>query len=165
VCDPRGFSPDKARRHVSGCSWHAPASPPNWGILEIWLVLRQSMCSSLPFYGASPERAKGRYSPAMDRGRAEVTLHGHRDATMIRLAYRHGLRASELCDLRWDHGCPSLLPLNDRLRLPSDALASAVLHLGAVLVLSLRLFAKRRLGSPTSGTLSLGFFPDLGSHC
>jgi integrase len=27
---------------------------------------------------------------------------GHRDTTMILLAYRHGLRASELCDLRWD---------------------------------------------------------------
>jgi integrase len=26
----------------------------------------------------------------------------HRDATMILLAYRHGLRASELTDLRWD---------------------------------------------------------------
>src|SRR6266699_6794242 len=26
---------------------------------------------------------------------------GHRDATMILLAYRHGLRASELCDLQW----------------------------------------------------------------
>ena len=28
--------------------------------------------------------------------------HGHRDATMILLAFRHGLRASELCSLRWD---------------------------------------------------------------
>jgi len=27
--------------------------------------------------------------------------HGHRDATMILVAYRHGLRASELCDLQW----------------------------------------------------------------
>ena len=27
---------------------------------------------------------------------------GHRDATMIAMAYRHGLRASELADLRWD---------------------------------------------------------------
>src|ERR1700722_3659226 len=27
---------------------------------------------------------------------------GHRDATMVLLAYRHGLRASELIDLRWD---------------------------------------------------------------
>ena len=26
----------------------------------------------------------------------------HRDATMILVAYRHGLRVSELCDLRWD---------------------------------------------------------------
>jgi integrase len=28
--------------------------------------------------------------------------HGHRDATAILLAYRHGLRASELVGLRWD---------------------------------------------------------------
>ena len=27
---------------------------------------------------------------------------GHRDATMVLVAYRHGLRASELVDLRWD---------------------------------------------------------------
>ena len=27
---------------------------------------------------------------------------GHRDATMLLVAYRHGLRASELIDLRWD---------------------------------------------------------------
>src|SRR5262245_25894744 len=27
--------------------------------------------------------------------------YGHRDATMILLAFRHGLRASELCSLRW----------------------------------------------------------------
>jgi type 1 fimbriae regulatory protein FimE len=28
--------------------------------------------------------------------------YGHRDATMILIAYRHGLRVSELCALRWD---------------------------------------------------------------
>ena len=27
---------------------------------------------------------------------------GHRDATMVLIAYRHGLRVSELVDLRWD---------------------------------------------------------------
>jgi type 1 fimbriae regulatory protein FimB/type 1 fimbriae regulatory protein FimE len=36
-------------------------------------------------------------SVARKRGR-----HGHRDATMILLGYRHGLRATELCSLRWD---------------------------------------------------------------
>jgi type 1 fimbriae regulatory protein FimB/type 1 fimbriae regulatory protein FimE len=57
---------------------------------------------------------------------------GHRDATMILVAYRHGLRASEVVDLRWDqiefrtanlhvrrvkHGTPSTHPiLGDELR-------------------------------------------------
>jgi integrase len=30
--------------------------------------------------------------------------YGHRDATMILIGYRHGLRASELCDLQWSQG-------------------------------------------------------------
>jgi type 1 fimbriae regulatory protein FimE len=34
---------------------------------------------------------------ARKRGR-----YGHRDATIIFVAYRHGLRAGELCSLRWD---------------------------------------------------------------
>ena len=52
--------------------------------------------------------------------------YGHRDATMILIAYRHGLRVGELCALRWDqvdfgqgflhvarlkHGVPSVHPL------------------------------------------------------
>ncbi len=32
---------------------------------------------------------------------AKQNRHGHRDATMILIAYRHGLRAAEACDLRW----------------------------------------------------------------
>jgi site-specific recombinase XerD len=54
---------------------------------------------------------------------------GHRDSTMILLAYRHGLRAAELVDLRWDQidftqavlhvrrvkkGSPSTHPLTGR---------------------------------------------------
>jgi len=31
----------------------------------------------------------------------ESSRYGHRDATMILIGYRHGLRASELCDLQW----------------------------------------------------------------
>ena len=31
----------------------------------------------------------------------KVSRYGHRDATMILIGYRHGLRAGELCDLQW----------------------------------------------------------------
>ena len=33
---------------------------------------------------------------------AKDNRYGHRDTTMILVAYRHGLRASEVCDLRWE---------------------------------------------------------------
>jgi type 1 fimbriae regulatory protein FimB/type 1 fimbriae regulatory protein FimE len=32
----------------------------------------------------------------------QVGRHGHRDATIVLIAYRHALRVSELCALRWD---------------------------------------------------------------
>ena len=32
---------------------------------------------------------------------AKGNRHGHRDATMILIGFRHGLRVSELCDLQW----------------------------------------------------------------
>jgi type 1 fimbriae regulatory protein FimB/type 1 fimbriae regulatory protein FimE len=32
---------------------------------------------------------------------AKANRHGHRDATMILVAFRHALRASELCELEW----------------------------------------------------------------
>ena len=43
---------------------------------------------------------------------------GHRDATMILIGYRHGLRASELCDLQWSQvelstGALRSIPLTD----------------------------------------------------
>ena len=33
---------------------------------------------------------------------AKNNRYGHRDALMVLLAYRHGLRAAELVDLRWE---------------------------------------------------------------
>jgi len=49
---------------------------------------------------------------------AKANRQGHRDATMILIAFRHGLRAAELVDLRWDQidlgrnaGTRSRLPL------------------------------------------------------
>jgi integrase len=63
---------------------------------------------------------------------AKQNRHGHRDATMILVCYRHGFRAAEICDLRWSqidfeqarlhvrrakHGTPSVQPLQgDELR-------------------------------------------------
>jgi integrase len=35
-------------------------------------------------------------------GAAKRNRHGHRDATMVLVAYRHGLRAAEVVDLRWE---------------------------------------------------------------
>jgi integrase len=32
---------------------------------------------------------------------AKANRHGHRDALKVLLAYRHGLRAAEVVDLRW----------------------------------------------------------------
>ena len=43
------------------------------------------------------EREVGRLIKAMKGNR-----WGHRDATMVLMAFRHGLRAAELVDLRWD---------------------------------------------------------------
>jgi integrase len=58
---------------------------------------------------------------------ARKNRYGHRDATMILIAFRHGLRASEVADLRWDQvdfnsgvlhirrvkqGTPSVHPVN-----------------------------------------------------
>ena len=33
---------------------------------------------------------------------ARKMRHGHRDSTMLLIAYRHGFRAAEICDLRWE---------------------------------------------------------------
>lgn len=44
-----------------------------------------------------PHEVEELIAVAKKRGR-----YGHRDATMILLAYRHGLRVSELCAVRWE---------------------------------------------------------------
>ena len=45
----------------------------------------------------TPEEVQRLINAARDIGR-----HGHRDATLILIAYRHGLRVSELISIRWD---------------------------------------------------------------
>ena len=60
---------------------------------------------------------------------AKTNRYGQRDALIVLLAFRHGLRAAEVCDLRWEqvdfktaslhvrrlkNGVPSTHPLTDR---------------------------------------------------
>src|SRR5262245_27223279 len=58
------------------------------------------------------EREVQRLMKATGRNR-----YGHRDATMILLAFRHGLRASELCSLRWEQ-VPGYTSLGSRAAYP-----------------------------------------------
>jgi len=71
--------------------------------------------------GISPTAEKPRVNPGRQVNRAYRTRehltpdevaklieaakqgrYGHRDAAMLLITYRHGLRASEVCDLQWD---------------------------------------------------------------
>ena len=76
-----------------------------------------------PAHPGAPDRVE-RLIKAVGENR-----YGHRDATMILIAFRHGLRVSEVCDLRWDqadfaqavlhvrrakNGTPSTHPLTGR---------------------------------------------------
>jgi integrase len=60
--------------------------------------VRQKAC---PFRPASVNIAgEGKHEALIEAARGN--RYGHRDSTMILLTYRHGLRAAEVCDLRWD---------------------------------------------------------------
>ena len=82
---------------------------------------RQHNSARRPREYLTPAEVEMLITRARKRGR-----YGHRDATMILVAYRHGLRVGELCALTWDqvdfgqgllhvarlkHGVPSVHPL------------------------------------------------------
>jgi len=91
----------------------------------------------------------------------KVSRYGHRDATMILIGYRHGLRAGELCDLQWHQvelsagrlhvrrskrGTPSVHPLDN-----VSAAERSIIRRAATLTVELeRLEAKFALAGEAS---------------
>ena len=63
-------------------------------------VAFSTVCGFSETSSASPPFTDAEVAALADA--AKGNRWGHRDATMIAMAYRHGLRASELADLRWD---------------------------------------------------------------
>src|SRR5215471_5420624 len=51
--------------------------------------------------GRTREYLTGREIERLMAAARKYGRYGHRDATMILITYRHGLRASEVCDLQW----------------------------------------------------------------
>src|SRR5262249_41489565 len=55
----------------------------------------------LKFLGSHPRVPDDGRDRALDAAAGKSSRYGHRAATMILIGYRHGSRASELCDLQW----------------------------------------------------------------
>jgi integrase len=72
-------------------------------IRRAFLMAKQRAIASAP--STENFTVKRRYLTEREIARlieaAKSNRHGHRDATMILVAYRHGFRASEVCDLQW----------------------------------------------------------------
>jgi type 1 fimbriae regulatory protein FimB/type 1 fimbriae regulatory protein FimE len=92
------------------------SQPPHWEALR--MAVNTNLTLVVPTteeQTVAPDMARRRPNSEL-RSREHLTLdeverlvaaakdgrHGHRDATMLLVAYRHGLRASELTDLLWD---------------------------------------------------------------
>jgi type 1 fimbriae regulatory protein FimB/type 1 fimbriae regulatory protein FimE len=70
----------------------------SWLLCLILLHLKKSRTlKNEHFLHLLPNEVEAMIKAAKGTGR-----HGHRDATLILLAYRHGLRVSELVALRWE---------------------------------------------------------------
>jgi integrase len=78
-----------AERAASACVRKAFACTGDWTTVTTWplAMTREYLTTAEIERLMAAARKSSRY--------------GHRDATMILIGYRHGLRTSELCDLQW----------------------------------------------------------------
>lgn len=88
-----------------------PGTVENWRIVEVAFKpsnprFRESLAKPPRKPRNAARRSREFLTPAeVDRlveAAGKVGRHGHRDGTMILIAYRHALRVSELVSLRWD---------------------------------------------------------------
>jgi integrase len=72
---------------------------------QLRLVTRHNLNRSVPIRPANAELRSREYLTPQEIDKltkeAREGRCGHRDATLILIAFRHGLRASEICDLEW----------------------------------------------------------------
>jgi integrase len=72
---------------------------------QLRLVAPSNVNRSVPIRPANSELRNREYLTPAEVGKlmkeARQGRYGHRDATLILVAFRHGLRASEICDLEW----------------------------------------------------------------
>jgi len=85
------------RSHLIGGVKNAGHSAPQCGRSSL-----QKCAVALPVRKPNAARAPDRARIERLVEAAKDNRWGHRDATMVLLAFRHGLRASELVDLRWE---------------------------------------------------------------
>ena len=69
-----------------------------------WVIRPAAYCSDISLLETTSKSSRYLTDAEVEKlmNAAQSNRHGHRDATMILVAYRHGLRVSELVDLRWD---------------------------------------------------------------
>jgi integrase len=72
---------------------------------QLRLITPRNENRSVPVRPANAELRQREYLTPKEVDRLIKTArdrrYGHRDATLILIAFRHGLRASEICDLEW----------------------------------------------------------------
>src|SRR5262249_4787285 len=116
----RYFLPDRPGRHKRAALTALDIFPQKAHDTESHFAIRGISCenSEHPSRPLNPRKSDSYAAPTADlREREYLTpkevdrlqdaarkhsRYGHRDATAILLAYRHGLRASELCELTWN---------------------------------------------------------------